>query len=176
MNVTFGKVTAMNNFAAHSRAVATPSLRAPITAARNGLIVIRGADLIGVAGETRLEHIDPCGVDAGFTLTAANVVGGIGPAGTHAVDGNLLANALGTARAARLEWTAGCLAVNGQVIGTVEIEAPFADLRLDSDRPIRSGRFDPERLGAVASAAGTSVRYRAQRRELRLRGALLGGK
>lgn len=150
----------MNKFTTRSTPVATRPLRTLLAAARNGHVVVRAADLICVAGETRLQRMDPCGVDAGFTLTAANVVGGIGPRGVRAVDAGALEELLGKARTATFGWSADSLVVNGRTLNTASIESPFSDLQLERDRPIRSGRFDPERLGAVAAAAGTScVRY-----------------
>ena len=71
-----------------------------------------------------------------------------------------LARHLGKFRTTTLRWDSRGLTVNGQRVSTVEVEPSFGDLRLDLDRPVRSARFDPERLAAVAAAAGThSVRY-----------------
>ena len=140
--------------------VATHRLRMLLASAGRGPLYVRGADLVAVAGETRLERMDPCGVDAGFTVTAANVVVGLGGRDVHAIDPAQVARHLGKFRTTTLRWDSRGLTVNGERVSTVDVEAPFGDLRLDLDRPVRSARFDPERLAAVAAAAGThSIRY-----------------
>ncbi|HQR21840.1 MAG TPA: hypothetical protein PKV98_13285 [Burkholderiaceae bacterium] len=150
----------MNTANHPDRGVATRVLRALLEAARGGRLYLRGSDLIAVAGETRLERMDPCGVDAGFTVTAANVVAGLGSGAVHLVDPEPVARHLGRSRTAALRWDGRGLTVNGQRVNTIEADTAFGDLRLDLDRPVRSARFDPERLAAVAAAAGTdSIRY-----------------
>lgn len=142
------------------RRVATRILKALVATAQRGPLYVCGPNLVAVAGETRLDHMDPSGVDAGFTVTAASVVVGLGGGDVHAVDSAQIARHLGKFRTTTLRWDRRGLTVNGQRVGTVEADPAFGELRLDLDRPVRSGRFDPERLAAVAAAAGThSVRY-----------------